>query len=81
MGKDKYEMEEKNWQDMNGWEKGWEVTQIIVGGVVLIVGWLLAKGGQGSASRRGSPGGQSGSVRTVGSGGKKSGSWSLGRHR
>ena len=74
-------MKDKNWKDMDGWGKAWEVTQIIVGGAVLIGVWLLANGGQGSPSRRSSPRGQGGSVWTVGSGGKKPGSWSSGRHR
>jgi len=70
-------MKEKNWKEMNGWEKAWEVTQITVGGALVIALGLLGlgKGGQGSR------GGQGGSVWTVGSGGKKSGSWSSGRHR
>lgn len=74
-------MKEKNWKEMNFWEKAWDVTKITVGGVLAIAGWLIVKGLQGSAGRRGSPGGQGGSVWTVGSGGKKPGSWSSGRHR
>lgn len=58
-------MKEKNW-----WEKAWA-----------IVLRLLAPPGRGSAGRRGSPRGQGGSVWTRGSGGKKPGSWSSGRHR
>jgi hypothetical protein len=74
-------MEEKNWKDMNGWEKAWEVT-IITGYALLIGGcWLLVNGTQGYADRQGSPGGRGRSVWTVGSGGKKNGSWSSSRHR
>ena len=68
-------MKEKNWKEMNGWEKAWEVTQITFGALVIALGLLgLGKG------RQGSRGGQGGSVWTVGSSGKKSGSWSSGRH-
>ena len=79
-------MVEKHWKEMNGWEKVWEVTQIVVGGAVWLVFLPLAlfsKGGQNSVGRcrQGSLGGQSGSVWPVGSGGKKPGSWSSGRHR
>lgn len=72
-------MKDKNWKDMNGWEKAWEVTQITFGALVIALGFLgLGKGSRGGQRSRG---GQGGSVWTVGSGGKKSGSWSSGRHR
>jgi len=73
-------MEEKNWKDMNGLEKTWEVTQTIVVGALLVGAWLLVNGVQGYADMQGSPGGRDRSVWTVGSGGKKNGSWSSGRH-
>jgi len=81
-------MDEKRWKEMNGREKAWKVTKItgrgvliIVAGVLAIVAWLLGKGGQGPAGRRRYPSRGGGSVWTVGSGGKKPGSWSSGRHK
>lgn len=70
-------MKEKQWKEMNGWEKAWEATQIVVGwGVIAIVLlFTFGKGGSRPISRRG------GSVWPVGGGGKKPGSWSSGRHR
>lgn len=80
-------MDEKSWKEMNGREKAWKVTKITGLGALVIVAWLLGKGRQGSAGGRGYPSGQGypsgggGSVWTVGSGGKKPGSWSSGRHK
>jgi len=68
-------MEEKSWNEMNGWEKTWEVTKIAAGLAFLVL--ALAAGGGSHRSNTS----QGGSVWTVGSGGKKPGSWSSGRHR
>lgn len=74
-------MAEKNWKEMNGWEKTCEVTLVVTGFAVMIGGLLLSKASHGTAGRKqGSRGGTGGSVWTVGHGGKKSGSWSSGRH-
>ena len=72
-------MEEKNWKDMNGWEKAWEATRIVAG--VLVIALVLLGRCKGSRGGQGSRSGQGGSVWTVGSGGKKIDSWGLGRHR
>jgi hypothetical protein len=80
MGKEKQEMKEKNWKEMNGWEKAWEATQIVAGWAVGIGTLLLILFGGGKPSRGGgSSGGHS--IWMRGSGGKKPGSWSSGRHR
>lgn len=66
----------------------WEIAK--VGGSIIVAAILLALAGGGSEGSytqtkpRGQArysGGQGGSVWTVGSGGKKPGSWSSGRHK
>ncbi len=77
---------------MNGWEKVWKVVKIAVNGAgviaAVIATWSLAQAGRIKISDGSRPGGQKscppgygGSVWTRGSGGKKPGSWSSGRHR
>ena len=74
-------MVEKTWSEMDGWEKTWEVTKVVGPLALLALGVLgaLSGGGAGGAVRR--SGTASGSVWTVGHGGKKGyGSWSSFRH-
>jgi len=67
-----------------GGGKAWKVTKKIACGgatiVAIVLGWLLSQGGR-SHNTGGNYGSGGESVRTVGSGGKKPGSWSSGRHR
>jgi len=72
-------MTDKQWAQMTGWEKAWEVTKV-VGGIGLAVLAIVAMASGGGASLR-SSGAGSRSVWTVGHGGKKGyGSWSSFRH-
>jgi hypothetical protein len=71
-------MAEKEWRQMSGWEKAWEVTKV-VGGIGLAVLAIIAMASGGGAPVRSSGGSRS--VWTVGHGGKKGyGSWSSFRH-
>ncbi len=71
-------MSDRTWEQMDGWEKAWEVTKV-VGGLALIVLAVLS-GGSRVQSGFSHPG--SGSVWTVGHGGEKGyGSWSSFRHK
>jgi len=42
-------MREKRWKEMNGWEKVWEATQIVVGGALTVGLLLLAIFGKGKS--------------------------------
>ncbi len=73
-------MSDKPWNQMDGWEKTWEITKV-VGGLALLAlsAWAAISGG--GSSRPISRGRGSTSVWTVGHGGKKGyGSWSSFRH-
>ena len=71
-------MEEKSWNEMNGWEKALEVTKITFGGLATVAVWMLIITASDDGGGTNTYGG--GSVWTVGGGGKKPGSWSSGRH-
>jgi len=81
-------MVEKEWKEMNGWEKAWDVTKTVLGCAVgiaaVIATWSGIKTGRIKIGNQGGqksyPPGQGGSVHTVGSGGKKFGSHSSFRH-
>jgi hypothetical protein len=75
-------MEEKSLNEMNGWEKTWDVIKITLGCLAGIAWWVLSQAGNYHGHRgRCNTSSQGRSVWTVGSGGKKPGSWSSGRHR
>lgn len=73
-------MSEKSWNQMDGWEKTWEVTKVLGGLALLAVGAWATLSGSGSPKPI-SGGRSSTSVWTVGHGGKKGyGSWRSFRH-
>ena len=76
-------MAEKRWEEMDGWDKTWEVTKV-VGGVVAVAltiwGMLSGYGPTIKSTPTNRVSGGGGSVWTVGHGGKKDGSWSSSRH-
>ena len=37
-------MEEKNWGEMNGWEKTWEVTKFVGGIALIALPFVLSRG-------------------------------------
>jgi len=69
----------KNWKEMDGWEKVWEVTQITVGcaSFVAFAALALFGGAKGRTTY-----GRSGNIWIVNTGQtKKPGSWSSGKHK
>jgi hypothetical protein len=71
-------MSDRAWDEMDGWEKAWEVTKVIGGLALLALTVVAALSGGGSV---GGSGGSGRSVWTVGHSGKKGyGSWSSFRH-
>jgi len=77
-------MSDKTWEQMNGWEKAWEVTQVVAGLAVIALSIGAMLSGRGPTIKRmptRSVRSGGGSVWTVGHGGKKGyGSWSSFRH-
>lgn len=72
-------MAEKPWKEISGWEKIKRVAGIVVGVGVVIIKFTFEGGGFNKYRSTPTSGG-GGSVWTRGSGGKKPGSWSSGRH-
>ena len=69
----------KNWKEMDGWEKVWEVTQIAAGCATFAAFVALALFG---GAQRHTIYGRNGSIWFVNTGQtKKPGSWSSGKHK
>jgi hypothetical protein len=79
-GKEKHEMEEKCWKEMDGWGKTWKVIEK-VGSVALRLVVMGLSGLSANKGRSGRGNAQGGSVWARGQGGKKIGSWSSLRHK